>query len=468
MEEKEKQNGANFHRRRRGKHRPHQGQVQNAQNKGQNQGQNGDIRHVSADKAFSMGEPVGASPARVQVQNAPQNQDQQNQGKKNFHKKNHRNRQRHHNGERASQAQEQVKIEQTLSESVEEEVIAPTNEQAVAPIVEKAHEQAESAEEISTESAPAVSQEPQEKTEIVGVHFKHTARVYYFDPNGLQIRRGAHVIVQTANGNEYGEVSVSNRMIPTADLVLPLRPVLREATEEDEKRHAENADREIEAYNDCVARIANHKLDMKLVDTEMSFDRSKLLFYFIADERVDFRELVKELACAFHTRIEMRQIGIRDEAKMLGGLGICGRPFCCSTFLPDFAQVSIKMAKEQNLSLNSAKISGACGRLMCCLRYEHSTYEQELKITPKVDSLVTTADGDGVVTESNPLTGLLKVRLDGEENTRVYARESVVVNGHQKGASRRTDPRNQKAKEADQSAENTQGDVKNNQNRKKS
>ncbi len=458
MEEKEKQNGANFHRRKKGKHRPHHGQ--NPQNKGQGQNQNGDIRHVSADKAFSLGEAPSA-PASVSVQNA-----NQNQGKKNFRKKNRHNRNRHQNGERV--VQEQVKIEQNLSESVEEEIFVPTQEEMPAPIFESAYEQAEITQEILQEKAPSAPEETQERTEIVGVHFKHTAKVYYFDPNGLQIRRGTHVIVQTANGNEYGEVSVANRLIPNADLVLPLRPVLREATEEDKKRHAENADREIEAYNDCVARIAHHKLDMKLVDTEMSFDRSKLLFYFIADERVDFRELVKELASAFHTRIEMRQIGIRDEAKMLGGLGICGRPFCCSTFLPDFAQVSIKMAKEQNLSLNSAKISGACGRLMCCLRYEHSTYEQELKITPKVDSLVTTADGDGVVTESNPLTGLLKVRLDGEENTRVYARESVVVNGHQKGASRRTDPRNQKAKEAEQTAQKAQSEPKNGQNPKKS
>ncbi len=284
--------------------------------------------------------------------------------------------------------------------------------------------------------APA-EKEPIETTEVVGVHFRRSAKTYYFDPRGQRLKKGEAVIAQTANGMEYCEVSTPNRDVPTAEIVPPLRPIVRRATEDDHRRYAENRDKEIEAYNVCVRCIDEHRLDMKLIDTEYAFDNSKLLFYYISEERVDFRELVKELAGLFHVRIEMRQIGIRDEAKMLGGLGSCGRPFCCSTFLPDFAQVSIKMAKEQGLSLNSAKISGSCGRLMCCLRFEHETYEQELKVTPKVDSLVRTESGEeGIVTDSHPLTGLCKVRscANPEDPVKVYARETLTVLGYQKGA----------------------------------
>ncbi len=296
-------------------------------------------------------------------------------------------------------------------------------------------------------------EETEPPIEVVGVHFRRGSKVYYFDPCGMEISKGTHVITQTANGIEYCEVVMGNKKVPAKEVFQPLRPVLRIATAEDDQRDRENRDKEVEAYNTCVECIANHALDMKLVEAELAFDHSKLLFYFISENRVDFRNLVKELAGIFHLRIELRQIGIRDEAKMLGGLGVCGRPFCCSTFLPDFAQVSIKMAKEQNLSLNSAKISGTCGRLMCCLRFEHATYEEELKITPKVDSIVQTADGEGVVAESNPLTGLLKVRsrANPEDALKVYAREAVTVLGYQKGLSQKMlQEKNQKSDEKKQ------------------
>lgn len=278
----------------------------------------------------------------------------------------------------------------------------------------------------------------EEQIEIIGVRFKQSGKLYFFDPKGVVYSRYAHVIVETANGMEYGTVAVPNRMIGVSKVVMPLRGVLRIANVEDEKLRRENDNIEVDAFNTCVSCIADYGLDMKLVDVEYAFDRGKLLFYFTSEERVDFRDLVKKLASVYHTRIEMRQIGIRDEAKMLGGLGACGRPFCCSTFLGDFTQVSIKMAKEQGLSLNSAKISGTCGRLMCCLRYEHETYEEELKRTPKVDSLVETKDGTGIVVDAHPLTGLVKVRLDEQQDSlHVYPREEIKVVGHSRGASKK-------------------------------
>lgn len=268
-----------------------------------------------------------------------------------------------------------------------------------------------------------------EKTEIIGVKFKKEGKTYYFAPNGFTLKKDDKVIVDTSRGMEYGTVAVPNSTVKTADLVMPLREVIKVATEEDSRIHAENLKREVEAYNTCIALIDEHNPKMKLIDVECAFDRSKLLFYFSAEERVDFREIVKSLATTFHTRIEMRQIGIRDEAKMLGGLGVCGRPFCCSAFLTDFVQVSVKMAKEQNISLNAAKISGACGKLMCCLRYEYDTYLAEKALTPKVGARVMTPDGAGEVTESNPLAGIVKVKLDGktdDADQTVYVREDVV------------------------------------------
>ena len=270
--------------------------------------------------------------------------------------------------------------------------------------------------------------------EVVGVRFRDGGKMYYFEPNNIECGENSHVIVETARGLEYATVVMPERTVRGSEVVLPLRKLVRIATDNDERRHEENLQKEVEAYNMCLSKIEEHRLDMKLVEVEYAFDNSKLLFYFTSEERVDFRDLVKDLASVFRTRIELRQIGIRDEAKLLGGLGICGRPFCCNSFLPDFVQVSIKMAKEQNLSLNSAKISGACGRLMCCLRYEYDTYLAESAITPKVDAIVETPDGEGVVVESMPLKGVVKVALDKDPSTfRLYRRDDLTVKGHAKG-----------------------------------
>ncbi len=269
-----------------------------------------------------------------------------------------------------------------------------------------------------------------EKTEIIGVRFRDTGKVYYFSPEGITAKEGDHVVVETARGLEFGEVMIGNKQVPTSEIVPPLRPVLRIANQNDFERHEANIALEKNAFDICLQKIRDHKLEMKLIDAEYTFDNNKLLFYFSAEGRVDFRELVKDLASVFRTRIELRQIGIRDEAKMMGGIGVCGRPFCCSTFLSDFAQVSIKMAKEQNLSLNSAKISGTCGRLMCCLNYEYQTYEEELRLTPPVGSRVKTPDGAGTVTEITPLTGMLKVSLtdkQGNVTFRQIHRDEVTV-----------------------------------------
>ena len=269
-----------------------------------------------------------------------------------------------------------------------------------------------------------------EKTEIIGVRFRDTGKVYYFSPQGITAKEGDHVVVETARGLEFGEVMIGNKQVPTSEIVPPLRPVLRIANQNDFERHEANIALEKNAFDICLQKIRDHKLEMKLIDAEYTFDNNKLLFYFSAEGRVDFRELVKDLASVFRTRIELRQIGIRDEAKMMGGIGVCGRPFCCSTFLSDFAQVSIKMAKEQNLSLNSAKISGTCGRLMCCLNYEYQTYEEELRLTPPVGSRVKTPDGVGTVTEITPLSGMLKVSISdkqGNVSVRQIHRDEVTV-----------------------------------------
>ena len=249
-------------------------------------------------------------------------------------------------------------------------------------------------------------------TEVIGVRFKKVGKIYYFDPNGEKLFLGEHVIVETARGVECGEIAIPNRMVEDDEVVQPLKQVIRIATAEDKRRIAENAEKEKKAFKLCSEKIEKHKLDMKLVDVEYTFDNNKILFYFTAEGRVDFRELVKDLASVFKTRIELRQIGVRDEAKMLGGLGICGRPFCCASFLGEFQPVSIKMAKEQGLSLNPTKISGTCGRLMCCLKYEQEAYEDLLRVTPRVGSYVSTSEGKGTVVEVSLLTGLLKVRLD--------------------------------------------------------
>lgn len=250
--------------------------------------------------------------------------------------------------------------------------------------------------------------------EIVGIRFKKVGKVYYFDPCGIQTQVGQNVIVETARGVEYGEVALANREIAEGEMVKPLKKLIRIATASDAKVVETNQKRADEAFHICEQKIQEHHLDMKLVSVEYTFDLNKVLFYFTADGRVDFRDLVKDLASVFRTRIELRQIGVRDEAKVLGGLGICGRPLCCSSFLDDFQPVSINMAKEQNLSLNPTKISGTCGRLMCCLKYEHEVYAELSKVTPRPDSLVETPDGPGVVIDSSILRGTCAVRLDGE------------------------------------------------------
>lgn len=248
--------------------------------------------------------------------------------------------------------------------------------------------------------------------EIVGIRFKNVGKVYYFEPNGMTFKKGDRAIVETARGLECGEVAMENRDVPDDTIVNPLKPVIRPATEADLKTVEQNKEKEKKAYKICEEKITRHGLEMKLVDVEYTFDSSKILFYFTADGRVDFRELVKDLASVFRTRIELRQIGVRDEAKMLGGFGICGRPFCCKSFLGEFQPVSIKMAKEQGMSLNPVKISGTCGRLMCCLKYEQDTYEHLLRHTPKVGAIVETVEGRGTVIENNLITGMLKIRLD--------------------------------------------------------
>lgn len=261
--------------------------------------------------------------------------------------------------------------------------------------------------------------------EVIGIRFKDGGKVYYFAPNGCVAKSSDYAVVETSRGVEFGKVACTNKTVSSSEVVPPLRPVIRIATERDIKVNAENKRKEAEAIKVCQEKVNSHKLEMKLIEAEYTFDGSKLTFYFTADGRIDFRDLVKDLASTFRTRIELRQIGIRDEAKLMGGLGVCGRPFCCNTFLPDFCQVSIKMAKEQSLSLNSSKISGACGRLMCCLRFEHDSYVQEIKLTPPVDSTVKTPDGVGQVTEIAPLTGMIKVKID--ESIKSYHRDNVKV-----------------------------------------
>ena len=249
-------------------------------------------------------------------------------------------------------------------------------------------------------------------TKVIGVRFKANGKSYYFSPGELELQQGDHVIVETARGTECGEVAKGPHDVPDSSIVKPLKTVTRMADAVDVRRMQQNRADEKRAFSVCEERIAKHKLDMKLVDVEYTLDRNKILFYFTADGRIDFRDLVKDLAGVFRTRIELRQIGVRDESKMLGGLGICGQPFCCSRFLRDFQPVSIKMAKEQGLSLNPAKISGSCGRLMCCLAYEQPAYEYLNRITPGVGSIVKTPEGVGAVVEPNVISGTLRVRMD--------------------------------------------------------
>ncbi len=265
-------------------------------------------------------------------------------------------------------------------------------------------------------------------TEVISVKFKDNGRSYYFSPDGKTVKVGDKVIVETQNGNEFGIVSEANFEVDESKIVSPLKKMLRFANEKDLKRVEDNKKKEAEAFKVCEELVETHGLDMKLVEVEYSFDGSKVVFFFTSDGRVDFRELVKDLAGRFHTRIELRQIGVRDEAKMLGGIGICGQPYCCKQFLSDFQPVSIKMAKEQGLSLNPTKISGSCGRLMCCLKYEQDAYEYLNSFTPHVGATVKTENGTGVVTDVNLITGNLYVKpLDTDSIPFKTHRDNVKV-----------------------------------------
>lgn len=279
---------------------------------------------------------------------------------------------------------------------------------------QKDAERAEGAEVSEAQGAP------EEMIEVVSIRFRGAGKTYYFDPNGIVFRDGDHAIVETVRGVEYGEVTVGNHPVPAKEVVQPLKPVSRKADEIDALHDRENRELEQKAKPIFYEKVEKNKLDMQLVDVEYTFDNTKLCFYFTAEGRVDFRELVKDLAAVFRTRIELRQIGVRDEARLFGGLGVCGRPFCCKAFLSDFVQVSIKMAKEQNLSLASAKISGSCGRLMCCLRYEQDTYERENADLPKRDDVISTPKGDGAVMESSFLTRKIKVRMLDDNSVRTF------------------------------------------------
>ena len=275
--------------------------------------------------------------------------------------------------------------------------------------------------------------------EVVDIQFRPGQKVYFFAPGDLRLQAGDHVIMDTARGPEYGIVTAGNHRIPEKDVVSPLRSVMRRATAQDERTMEENREKEKKAFNVCMQKIEEQQLDMQLVSAEVAFDGSKILFFFTADERVDFRELVKTLASTFRTRIELRQIGVRDKAKMVGGLGICGRPFCCASFLDDFQPVSIKMAKTQNLSLNPTKISGTCGRLMCCLKYEQDAYEDLIRSAPKAESFVDTPDGRGTVVEVDLLRQRVKVRMEDEPETITsFSNDEIAV--LRSGKAKKTDP----------------------------
>jgi len=264
---------------------------------------------------------------------------------------------------------------------------------------------------------------------VVGVRFKKAGKIYYFDPDGLDIETDSFVIVETARGIEYGKVVIANKQVEEEDIVLPLKKVLRVATEKDRLQMIANKKAAREAFDICLKKIAEHQLEMKLIDVEYTFDRNKVIFYFTADGRVDFRELVKDLAAIFKTRIELRQIGVRDEAKMLGGIGPCGRMLCCSTFLGDFEPVSIKMAKDQNLSLNPAKISGLCGRLMCCLKYESEEYENAKEQLPDLGELIETTHGTGKVVGLNLMDRIVQIELIEQQKVIEYTLDEIIEEG---------------------------------------
>ena len=327
----------------------------------------------------------------------------------------------------------------------------PQKAEAEAPVVQAAQPADEIDAAALLDRLDSAETEEVKKVEVVGIRFRSAGKMYYFDPHGIKVKKGSCAIVETTRGPEFGDVCLGNTMINASETVAPLRPLIRVATPADVAKNAENREKEKDALKICQEKVREHKLEMKLIDVQYAFDGSKLLFYFSADGRVDFRELVKDLASVFRTRIELRQIGIRDEAKLLGGIGACGRSLCCATFLPDFAQVSIKMAKDQSLSLNSAKISGVCGRLMCCLRYEQEVYQEEIRKTPAVDSTVRTPDGVGTVISNSPLAGTVRVVFKDQPDTppKQYHRDELTLLQKEKKNAQNNENHAEKATEKD-------------------
>ena len=418
--------------------------VQNAQGNPQQQGGENKNRrrrgHRGGKKHQEKKQRAAAAAENAQkVDGAPQKTDKNaptvsknapNKDKKNDNRHHHHNHQKNNqkpdNRPQQKESFEDLELAEWRSKIVLN-ASTPTEKKEVVedePMPELSNEEL-FASPVTPVSAPA---EGEEKVEVIGIRFRSAGKVYYFDPRGQKLTKGEFAIVETARGPEFGEVSLENTMVNVSETVTPLRPIIRVATPDDIEHNEENRKKEKDALVVCQQKIEAHKLDMKLIDVQYAFDNSKLLFYFSSDGRVDFRELVKDLASVFRTRIELRQIGIRDEAKMLGGIGSCGRLLCCTTFLPDFAQVSIKMAKEQGLSLNSAKISGMCGRLMCCLHFESETYAEEIRRTPAIDSLVKTEDGVGTVISTNPLAGTIRVIFKDSPDTppKQYHRSEVT------------------------------------------
>jgi len=311
--------------------------------------------------------------------------------------------------------------------SEETEVLEQEIPEVLSPLEEEP-----AAEELPAQELPATLM-------VADIHFRNNSKIYFFDPGDLELKAGDHVIIDTARGHEFGYCAAGNHEVSAKDIVPPLRKVLRVATEKDERTNAENEQKEKKAFEVCQQKIQAHGLDMQLVSAECAFDGSKIIFFFTADGRVDFRELVKNLASVFRTRIELRQIGVRDKAKMVGGLGICGRPFCCKEFLDDFQPVSIKMAKTQNLSLNPTKISGTCGRLMCCLKYEQEAYEDLLKTSPKNESFVDTVDGRGTIVDVNLLRQTVRVRMEDQpDQVNCYKNCDICV--LRSGKAKKNDP----------------------------
>lgn len=379
--------------------------------------------------------PQSTAPAVKAPPSAPQPQNGERGGKK--HNRGGRNRNR---GRDRAERQETPEIDATLQKELEADFADAAFSDSLLPVAGKKSEIAvEDTHEFDvdiatagylTENVPTGMPAPGEAAvDVIGVRFRGVGKVYFFTPDKEQYAVGDHAVVDTARGPELCEVVMPRRRVAERNLIQPLRAVLRRATDEDIAVAKKNRVDEKAALAVCEEKIAAHKLDMHLVDAQYTFDRTKLLFYFMSEGRVDFRDLVRDLAGAFHTRIELRQIGIRDESRLVGGLGMCGRPFCCATFLSDFGQVSVKMAKEQGLSINTSKISGACGRLMCCLRYEQDSYRAELAAMPRRDSAAETPEGRGVIVEVQPIAGTVKVKLNDAPDAppKTYRMADVTV-----------------------------------------